>query len=220
MIGSSALRWLTSCCSHAGPLYGDWQAFIKQHQAAAQNLQHQQRDLNQLLPTLSGGGGPGSGRPAAYPLQTVSAGAGTVFGGRVPRPAIDSAELRTFSGGFQPYKRSAAQVSREDGLLKRSISSSRIDGASFHSGAGSRNLLVQAPALCLLLLGQLSILNNTAVPFRLRKLGMRECAASQHTCDLSHMPYCFPMLMFSPHVSAVPPRKRLHAGYWENGEQQ
>ena len=119
----------------AGPLYGDWQAFIKQHQAAAQNLQHQQTGLTHLLPTLSGGG-PSGGHPPArhHPLQTVSAGAGTVSGGRAARAAYDSAELRTFSGGFQPYKRSAGHLSHGEDGLKRSISSSRIDGADFARG--------------------------------------------------------------------------------------
>ena len=120
---------LTSICCRAGPLYGDWQAFIKQHQAAAQNLQHQR-----ALPSLSGGGGSPTANAGTHhqarPTQTLSAGGGgSAFGGENGRSAAGAAELRTFSGGFQPYNRAASQHSAPTDGLKRSISSSRTDGA-------------------------------------------------------------------------------------------
>ncbi len=121
--------------ARAGPLYGDWQAFIKQHQAAAQNLQHQR-----TLPSLSGGNG-GVGSPMAAagtrhggrPTQSAGGGSGHALGdGNAGRSAFDAASgLRTFSGGFQPYNRAAAaqHSAPADCSLKRSISSGRMDGA-------------------------------------------------------------------------------------------
>ena len=154
------------------------------------------------------------------PTQSAGGGSGIALGGGTTgRSPFDAASgLRTFSGGFQPYQRAAAEQhsAPADGSLKRSISSGRMDGAHCPNLCFPRiqYLLITLPLAVVTLSRCHKALNGSLQTGR---------AIRQSVGKVTHV---LGLILYAITrsnrgcVPAVPPRKRLHAGYWDGGEQQ